>query len=366
MHPILRRSVPGIALAFIVSVSLAATTHVERSKPVVSPDGRHTFTIDHISAVVDGEVERFSGRLLLRVSDAEGTTTRQRYVEASQVRVLNPAVWLDNRWCAFTYNISKNSSGYVCMDAQSGEAMLLEMVATSRRMGATGKQEVEITDVEVTAYGDSVVRISNAMRGNRPVFPLYLPALQPIDAAPYPVAFAESLRGAIDAYAGFCRKHGVQALRLEQASESFDPTESHMAVLACSGKAPYLVIVPLKDTSAGDALAHAVLGKLGDEVRLACSIELADEDEENTADKPAKDEEEDTGEQFGPVRYTTKWQDNTHVAVEQEVFENEDETGRSETLLIVGIDGKVEKVKPAAKPAEGGDTAKPDKSSESE
>src|SRR5687768_2419366 len=92
----------GLFVAMAGGVQGRTTSQVESSRAVTSEDGKRTVVVDRLTPVVDGEAERFSGRMLVRVSATDGSAPRQRYIEASQVRVIQPPVWLDNsRVCAF-------------------------------------------------------------------------------------------------------------------------------------------------------------------------------------------------------------------------------------------------------------------------
>ena len=112
---------------------------VESTRPVTSPRGDLAVIVDRLATVVDGEPERYPGIMEVRIVDGEGKVVTRRRMASPQVRLIQKPVWLDNQWCGFSYNIAKNSYGMVYYDCVENRALQLEIVAPSRRMGATGK-----------------------------------------------------------------------------------------------------------------------------------------------------------------------------------------------------------------------------------
>ncbi|MBX7246647.1 MAG: hypothetical protein K1X53_14215 [Candidatus Sumerlaeaceae bacterium] len=352
----LRRGILTAAAAGIVvglaGLAFAAQTKVETGKPVVSRDKSRMVAVDREFPVVEGELDRFSGRMIIRVTDSGGTTTQQRIVEASQVRLLQPPRWLDNQWTAFSYNVSKNANGVVYLDADGGSALQVEFVATSRRMGATNKVETELTALDVTEYKGKPQRLRNLVFGGGSVFPIYLKKLPAYANEPFATDFLADLRAGISAYRDFLKAHKLDGITLEQGSESFSPDESAAASLACAGGQPVVLIVSLKAASAKAALEKAGVGNLGAEIKLVCSIDTPDDDD---AGKPG-DPKPDATSDFDRFRFVTSWKDNQTVLVEKEVFETEEEAPHKEALYSVTLDGKVSKLEvapsvPAKKPA---------------
>lgn len=319
-------------------------TSVESTRPAPSPDGSQVAVVDHIARIVDGEAERYSGKMAIRITDTQGTVTRQRRVDATQARIVNTPQWLDDQWCAYTYNISKNANGVVYLDTRSGKALQVEFVAVSRRMGATDTVETELTSLEATDYGESITKVSNITRTGRSVFPLLLRQLPPFDGNPFPIVFAEQVQMALDAYRAFLANRGIRTLRIEQASESFNAKETHLAALACTDGLPAVLIIPLQAENPAAAMAATKISLLDDDVQLSCQVEYpAETDTDAESLSPPQVKPVELG-QFGEFRFRTAWKDDTSVVVEKEIFETEEEESRKEPFFSVSLEGKLEKL----------------------
>lgn len=315
---------------------------LESTRPVLSPDARHSVTVEWAVPVATGDGVDFSGRMQVRVRDVGGTATRQRLIEAPQVRSVQTPQWLDNRWAAFTYNIQKNFNGMVFLDAASGSALQLEMIAPVRRMGGTGRMEAELTSLDVIEHDTTgSVLYRNITRGRSSVFPLVLSALPPFEGRPFSRAFLQELRGAVAAYRNWLDRQGAEDLHLEAGTETFSPDENHVAMLTCvrhvsqpetSGPATALLITPLKARGADEALASTRLVPLDSSVQLACASGSYDPDTVTLADY---------------IRYTTRWTDARTVAVEREVNDEEQEEIITEPVFLVSLDGETTRL-PAA------------------
>jgi hypothetical protein len=269
--------------------------------------------------------------MVLRVTDkSTSSVTRQTYVEGTQVRTLQPPVWLDDKWCAYTYNIAKNANGMVYLDTDSGEGYQVELVAPPRRMGATNTVEQEVTSLDVTVLGASSVRIHNVPWSGGTAFPLRLPPVAKFDGKPYGKDFVDQLSKAVQEYRNFCSANGVVAVEAEQASESFSKDEKRLALLACADKKPVLCLAELKGEVAPKLIS------LGNDVKLNCAAMQETNNEQ--------------GEPAGDSRYATTWKDETHVAIEREVFNSEDDTARRETAYVADLDGKLTKAEPQNTP----------------
>lgn len=317
----------------------AENVKVESSKPVASPDGRRSVVVDRLFPVVDGEAENFSGRMVVRVSDSASTTPpRQRFLEASQVRLLQPAQWMDDTWAAFVYNIAKSANGIVYMNAESGRALQLEVVAPPRRMGASNTVEQEITSFDVTDHGTSISRFHNIPFGGGTAFPLYLKQIPGLDGKPYPLDFLKQVDAAIQAYDAFANRLGVPFVEPEQASESFSPDAKKLALLICTGPRAALLLLNLDAANAEAALQKAIVVPLGESVQLSCRFQHRDGEE------PAEEQ------QSAASRYTTAWQPDGSVAVEREIFSTEDDSSRREVEYVVSPDGKLKEMPKAAPP----------------
>jgi hypothetical protein len=315
----------------------------DSTRPVASPDGKKVVVVERIFRVVDGEPERYPSRLLVRISDAGATTTRQRRIDASQVRLLNPPRWLDNRWAAFTYNISKNANGVVYVDGETGEALQMEFVALRRRMAASDVIEVELTSFEVTEYTTQVLRITNITRRNRSVFPLFLRPLPPYDTTPFPWVFAEQVRAAVQAYHAFLEKKNIKSLRLEEASESFAPEDKRLAALACVNGQPTAFISPMEAESPAAALERVVFFPLEPDITLTCLADVGPTSKDVPTTSSISEESEPLGH-FGEFRFRTSWKDENTALVEQELFESEEQEPHREPLYALHVDGKMEKL----------------------
>ncbi len=338
------RAVAALAVWLCVGLVLGQTmTLSDSTKPVASPDGSKVVIIDRIFRIIDGEVQRYPSRLLVRVVDRGGTQTRQRRIDASQVRLLNPPRWIDNRWAAFTYNISKNANGVVYVDTETAEAIQLEFVQLRRRMAATDAVETELTSFDVTEYTTDVVRVSNITRRNRSVFPLFLRPLPPYDTSPLPWVFVEQVRAALRAYRGFLAQHKLRSLNVEEASESFAPEEKFLAALACVDGQPAALVCPMEAESPAAALEQVHFVRLDPDIELACLAETSSngEDERTT---PTLEDESDRLGRFREYRFTTRWRDENTALIEQEIFESEEQEPRREVLYALTLDGKLEKL----------------------
>ncbi|MEI7633697.1 MAG: hypothetical protein WCK47_05395 [bacterium] len=337
----------------LVLAGLAATaqdtggTQIESTKPVPSPDKSRSIAVDHVLPITDGEPDRYSGKMVVRVLDADGAVTQSRAIEASQARFVRPPIWLDDRWAAFNYNISKNAAGMVYADSANDYALVIEIVSAARRMGATNKTEFEIMNFDVYEYTNRPTHVRNLVRGTMSVFPLHIKLPPDIGSAPYPMAFFNELRGAMRAYGDLCTSRGLTSLLLEQDSESFNGPETHAAALACADGKPVLVIAPLKVQSAGEAMRAAVVAAIDPPISLACQSENNEEAGEGqgvAAQKP------DAAAPPDRYRYLTSWKDDATVLLEKEIFDTEDEAPVKQPVLTVTLDGKITKVSPAAPP----------------
>lgn len=361
---VFRHALPAVLAIACAGLGFAASdVKVESSRAVSSPDGSRSVVVDHLIPIVDGEAERYSGRMLVRVADEGGTATKQRFMETSQIRLISPGRWMDDQWFTFTYDISKNSRGVVAFNANSGRAVQVESVRTTRKMGATGKVETELTDLEIADYGDTITRVRNVTRNLKSVFPLYLTDLTYLVGKPIAREHVTEIENALRALAEFKEKNSAEDLLLEEASESFNPSDTHMAVLACKAAKPQLLIVPTNAPSADDALAGAKLSELGDDVKLTCLFEPVEgfESEDETAPDETTPQAPDTvgqdesnpapSEQFGGMRFATSWKNEGTVLIEMESFETEDEAAKREALFSATLDGTVTRLKTVPKPA---------------
>ena len=324
-------------LAGLLPVCGHAEVRVGSTRAATSPDKGRQVVVDHLMPVVDGELDRFSGKMLVRVLDADGTTTLRRQVETSQVSVIQTPRWLNGSVAAFFYNIKKNANGTVFLEADSGEAVQVESVATSRRRGVTGRTETELTSLEVVFYGRRVERVSNVTRAGASVFPLVLKPFPPAENAPLPLSVYEDVRAAMTAWAAFEKTHGLDRFQVEVASESFSPDDKYAAGLACADGKPVLFVVPLGGASAADTLQATVMVPLGAEVVLNCATDARDANGEREEDDEAPPMEE--GE-FGGFRFSTAWKDAQTIQVVRETFETEDQPLQKEPFFEVTVAGQ--------------------------
>ncbi len=290
------------------SVAFAQTdSKVESSRAAVSPDGKRTVVIDRFTPVVDGEAERFSGRMLVRVTSNDGSPAKQRYIEASQVRVIQPPVWIDgSRVCAFVYNVAKNSNGIVYFEPETNRALQVEFVMPARQMAASGQVEQELTSLEVSEFtAQGTLKITNVPWKGGSAFPLVLPPLPAFDGTPYGKEFLAQLDGALAAYKNFARQNSVESLEPEQASESFNSNESWLGLLACGGADSFLLGIPLRPGTAADTLAAAKLVKVPG-LTLSCKHQTAGEGH---------------AEMVEEGRFLTEWKSDTSLQVTRETYD---------------------------------------------
>lgn len=298
-------------------------TKVESSRAVSSPDGKKTAVVDRFTPVVDGEAERFSGRMLVRVTSNDGGPARQRYIEASQVRVIQPPVWIDDsRVCAFVYNVAKNSNGIVYFEPESNRALQVEFVMPTRQMAASGQLEQELTSLEVTEFSaQETLKISNVPWKGGSAFPLVLSQLPSFDGSPYGVEFFKHLNNSLTAYKDFLKRNGVKSLEPEQASESFNENDTWLGLLACGSSDSYLVGVPLRQEPATEVLGAARIVKVPG-LSLSCGYHAAGEGFE-----PAMEEE----------RYLTEWKNENLLQVMKETYDMETDAPKTSVLFSLDV-----------------------------
>ncbi len=325
----------AVTLSMAVGSSTARTdSQVESSKAVASDDGKRTVVVDRLTPIVDGEAERFSGRMLIRVSSADGAAPKQRYVEASQVRVIQPPVWIDgSRVCAFVYNVAKNSNGIVYFEPDTNRALQVEFVMPARRMAASGKVEQELTSLEVTEFSPQEqvqpLKVRAVPHNGGSAFPLVLPPLPEFQGRPYDMAFYKQLNASLDAYKAFLQKNSLKNLEPEQASESFNENESWLGLLACGDNASYLLAVPLNKPADKEVLDATKLSRL-EGVSLSCSHHAAGDGE----DMPMTD-----------TRYLTAWKDARTLQVMQESYDGDADEATLQPVLSLDINtGATEKI----------------------
>lgn len=302
----------ALAMTLACGVAFAQTdTRVESSRAVKSPSGTKTVVVDRLTPVVDGEAERFSGRMLIRVTNADGTQARQRYLEASQVRVIQPPVWLDDsRTCAFVYNVAKNSNGIVYYEPETNRAVQVEFVMPTRQMAASGSAEQELTSLEVTEFsGTRTMKTLNVPWKGGSAFPLVLPPLPEFLGQPYDLTFLNQLNAALDGYRAFLEKHKISNIEPEQASESFSDDNKWLGMLACSDAGAFLAGVPLTSTDPVTVLNSICMVKM-DGIMLSCTQHTA-------ADAPEQHSMDN--------RYLTAWENGNTLKVIEESYAFESE-----------------------------------------
>ncbi len=323
-----------------------ADVRIESTRASVSPDGSHKVVVDHVMPVTEGEADRYSGKMVVRVVDADGTTTLRRPVETSQISVIQTPKWLSPQVAACYYNIKKNAAGTLFVDLSVGGVLQVECVAPARKRASTGKVEALLTNLEVISYGTQSERVSNVTRDGASVFPLMLKPLPVMDNAPLPLEAFQEVVDALKAWHEFLKANKVATWQREVASESFSPDEKHLAVLGCVGGKPVLFIVPLGTASASEGLAKTKMIKLDASIEVNCARDLrATSSEDATEDDPPSSEGE-----FGGYRFTTAWKDSQSVGVVKETFETEDQALQKETYLEVNLEGEIKTLPHAVVP----------------
>lgn len=314
--------------AFVVAIALGSAvaqtdTRVESSRPVTSADGSKTVVVDRLTPIVDGEPERFSGRMLIRVTSGDGQPARQRYIEASQVRVVQPPVWLDgSRVCAFVYNVAKNSNGIVYYEPATNRALQVEFVMPARKMAASGKVEQELTSLEVTEFDKETLKIRNVPWKGGSAFPLVLNGLPAFSGSPYDAAFLGKLNASIRAYKQWLASNNLQSMEPEQASEAFSDDNKWLGMLACGREGEsYLVGVPLVSGEPETVLNSVKVAKVTG-VELSCAQHAAGEDEE----QPVSDH-----------RFLTDWTTPTALQVIRESYDAESDEARATPMMSLDV-----------------------------
>lgn len=281
---------------------------VESTRAVASPDGKRTVVVDRFSPVVDGQAERFSGRMMLRVTSNDGLPARQRYIEASQARVIQPPVWLeDSGLCAFVYNVAKNSNGIVYFEPATNRAVQVEFVMPARHMAASGQIEQELTSLEITEFTESeTLKTRNIPWKGGSAFPLVIQPLPRFEGQPYGLDFYRQINAALGAYRDFLQKNSLEKLELEQASESFSADEKWLGLLACSPKASWALSVPLSMNDPAQVLSGSKAQRLAD-IPLSCS-----QTTDTQGEMPIHDS-----------RFLTGWKGSATLLVLQETYDTE-------------------------------------------
>jgi hypothetical protein len=326
-------------------LSGAQDVQVESSRAVPSPDNKFTVTVDRLMPVIDGTPDKYSGKMVVRVSSGESTVPiRQRFIEATQVRFLDQPIWLEKSpWCAFVYNVAKNASGLVYMNAETGRAIQIELVALTRRMGATQSIEQEITSLEVSDHLTKITRTHNIPKDGASLFPLVLKKLPLFEGKPFNQPELEEVIAALDAFQQFLAKLAVESLDLEQASETISPDGKHLAVLACAGGKQFLIVVPVGLGSPAATFQKVVTVELDKSLQLSCGLAAS-----------VNGETPEVESMGGDFRYATAW-NGSNIVVEREVFGAEDDEPKRERVYVISAQGEILKFnKPAtlSKPQE--------------
>lgn len=304
-------------------------TAVESTRAVESPDGKKTVVVDQFTPTVDGQVDRFSGRMLLRVTSKDGTPARQRYIEASQVRVIQPPVWLDgSRLCAFVYNVAKNSSGIVYFEPETNRAVQVEFVRPARPMAASGKTEFELMSLEITEFvGTETLRTHNVPWKGGSAFPLVIDALPEYQGQPFSIEFYNKVNAALASYRAFLKKNNLKQLEPEQASEAFSPDEKWLGMLACDADSAWVIGVPLGASNTEQALAQTRLTAVPG-VSLSCNQHTAADSTEPSAHDN---------------RYLTEWKSGKLLQVIRESYGAESDEPERKVLKTLDVTtGRVE------------------------
>src|SRR5690606_30145231 len=126
-------------------------------------------------------------------------------------------------------------------------ALQVEFVMPARQMAASGNVEQELTSLEITEFaGQETFKVRNVPWEGGSAFPIVLKPLPPFWGQPYDVAFYNQVNTALSAYKDFLKKHNMQHLEPEQASESFSEDGKWLGLLACDTGKSWLVGVPLE------------------------------------------------------------------------------------------------------------------------
>lgn len=332
---------PLVMVVLLVSrapVFAAGDVQLDATRAVASPDGKLRASVERLSTVRDAEPEAFSGRMIIRVTDATTKAiVKQRYVEASQVRLLEPPVWLNSGLCAFSYNIAKNARGMVYFEIASGKALQVELVSTARKMAASNKVEQELTSLDVTEHAVTVTRIQNITHQGGTAFPLRIKPLALDKPPPFGIEFVNELNSQLEQYRRLCASNGVKQIVAEQATESVSEDESKLAVLACADSKTALCIVPVSASNTSSTISLNLL----EGVKLPCAEGTTEETE------PVPQEHAATAQDF---RYATSWKPDGTAVVEREVFDPNGENSSREPVFLVTPAGALQKVPPPEKP----------------
>lgn len=328
----MKRQFQSLTVTCLLSVCgfimAASDVKVESTRPIQSLDGTKIVSVDRLSPIQNGEVEQFSGKMMIRVTNREGKNPRQRYLESSQARIIHPPVWLKGSdICAYTYNIAKNSDGIVYFIPEQNRALQIEFIMTMRRMASTGQIEQDLTSFEITEHTSQTLHIDTVPHKGGIAFPFVMPTLDTFDNQPYPLDFMEKLDAGLSAYKNFLTKKDLAPFELEDASETFSPNEEHLAFLAGSKGKNYLCVVPLKADSTVERLEKTIIKEVSD-------IRLSHTNDTN-----------DTEEAVLEARYTTVWTGDETVQIQKEVFGSEDDESQKVAVYSVSLkDGELQKL----------------------
>lgn len=307
--------------AISTMLSAASDVKVESTRPIQSLDSKKVATVDRLSPIEDGEVEKFSGKMMIRVTNPDGTNPRQRYLESSQARIIHPPVWLKgSEVCAFTYNIAKNSDGIVYFTPEQNRALQIEFIMTMRRMASTGQIEQDLTNFELTEHTSQTLHVESVPYKGGIAFPFALPPLDTFDNQPYPLDFMTKVNSGLIAYKKFLSDNKLAALELEDASETFNPKEDHLAFLATDKTNNFVCIVPLTETDTSARLAKTI-------VRPVPNIKLSHNHESG-----------DNAQNEIEMRYSTVWADDKTVRIQEETFGSEDDESHKNPIFSISLD----------------------------
>lgn len=311
--------------------------HVETLRPVASPDSTQVAFVDHLQPeVAPGERDITNGQLRLRIRLAKDPSIeRIRDLEAPRIRALRAPEWMDTRWLAVEYDISRTSRGIAYLDTATGRVLQVEIVMTSPSEGAgRGDQNLtmtyyELTDTMPDGTGEGIVSFA---RGNSVIFPLSIPTVpakgQAAKLREDGSSHLDDILEAVQAWANYRSRNQLEQVSLDQASESIAPDESGLAGLVCTNLGSRFLVIPIGRAKPAEALALASLLPLPSKIRLNC-------DESAGGSEPGQSQPA-SGGHFGEQRHITTWLSPTTVQIIRETFANEGD--RPDQVPVLQLD----------------------------
>ncbi|MBX7246131.1 MAG: hypothetical protein K1X53_11585 [Candidatus Sumerlaeaceae bacterium] len=239
------RSTTGKVILLVVFVAVflclrdgGAAPNRLNKEPILSPDKTYY-------ANVEWENVGFIGILRMRVWDQHG-----KLLHTIELPQINPQPanlsWIDGEWVACESYIGENGSGFFYVNARSGRAYLMEIVA--KAPGADWIFHFSTNDPVSSST------ISCVSRGRNSIFPILLRSVPQKESEFYAKEFINQLTTAVDAYGNFRRSSRVREITF--LGEADIRPDVGAIVAARVDGVPELLYFPAGADSPADMLAR--------------------------------------------------------------------------------------------------------------